>query len=202
MKNKFNYGTILFQKIPKLSMQALITLKHPIERGNGLAEFQAQFGDYYIAGYRLGGETGVLLSQSSEDRRTVDIVALEAKVEVLCFEKTYRRDKRWTESSASSDFQVCGYDTLDHVKYSSSPAYGPSTPEERERQTKAFSARARTLEERVMHTMRALGVVESDSVGFEVCEKLCRSGLVMELILLPVTTLREVMLWATDDDII
>lgn len=53
-------GTIEFQRQPRLTPEAIIEIKY----GDGYEGFCRRYGDYYLAGYRLGGDTGILLSAS------------------------------------------------------------------------------------------------------------------------------------------
>jgi hypothetical protein len=184
-------------------MSALVALKHPAETGRGLEEFQEQFGDYYVAGYRLGGESGMVLTQSTTASGSVEIKALEAKVKVLCFGATHHEE--WIKSSSSSTarFDIVAYDTLDHTMWPP-PLQEKSLPhpEQDELRAKQFGARVQGLTHRVTSAMRSLGLEESTLIGLEECHSLCESGLVMELILLPTRYLRQVMEWATNDNII
>jgi hypothetical protein len=65
--------------------KAIIALKHPSDNKTGLEEFYSTFGDYYIAGYRLGGEAGMLLTQETTATTSKEIKSLEVKVKVLCY---------------------------------------------------------------------------------------------------------------------
>jgi hypothetical protein len=50
----------MLSAIPKLTDQAIIVVKYQ----GGINTFEERYGDYYVAGYRLGGDTGVLFGTS------------------------------------------------------------------------------------------------------------------------------------------
>ena len=202
MRAKFHYGTVTFEQQPRLSSKGAIALKHPSISGDGLREFEEQFGDYYVAGYRLGGEAGMLLTESSSAVSSVEIKSIQAKVRFLCFSRTYRDQSRSTSSSSSFSADVIGYDTLAHAKFPPAGVKAAPSAEERESQAFKYGYRVQCLSQRVAATVDALDLAQDSLLTHEMCAALCRTGLVMELILLPVRYLREVMEWATDDNII
>ena len=55
-------GTIELEREPRLTKEAIIEIKY----GDGYQGFCERYGDYYLAGYRLGGDTGLMLSSSGE----------------------------------------------------------------------------------------------------------------------------------------
>jgi hypothetical protein len=57
-------GTIKFQRQPRLTKEAIIEIKY----GGGYEDLCERYGDYYLAGYRLGGDTGNLMSASGNLR--------------------------------------------------------------------------------------------------------------------------------------
>lgn len=72
-------GTIKFQREPRLTKEAIIEIKH----GGGCKGLCKKNGDYYPAGYRLGGDTGILLSASGHRREQIDKYGVTATVTVL-----------------------------------------------------------------------------------------------------------------------
>ncbi|KAI0129792.1 hypothetical protein BJ170DRAFT_617617 [Xylariales sp. AK1849] len=206
VRSKYLYGTVQFARPPPLSRTALIALKHPSDYNSGFEEFHSIFGDYYVAGYRLGGEAGMLLTHDTAVINSKEIKYLEAQVKVLCSSE-YHRENWITESSSWSDkLNVIGYDTLGYTKYppvaNASQSKGRPHPDEIQMQAVAFGQRVQGLESRVLEAIEAMEMKEEVPYTSDVCDRLCDAGLVMELILLPIKHLREVTKWAMDDNII
>jgi hypothetical protein len=65
-----------------------------IECGGGYSRFCEHYGDYYLAGYRIGGETGILISIISFSLRIDETYRVTATLEVLFFDtsKTWIKD--------------------------------------------------------------------------------------------------------------
>lgn len=61
---------------------------------------------------------------------------------------------------------------------------------------------AQNLGLRVQDAMKGFGLIPGDTTGLGSCDAICKSGVVMELYLTPVCTLRELMLWGKNDNCI
>lgn len=57
-----------------------------IKYGGGYPAFCHRYGDYYLAGYRIGGETGILISTSSFPSKKVETFEIKVTLEVLIFQ--------------------------------------------------------------------------------------------------------------------
>ncbi|KAI8633211.1 hypothetical protein F5Y19DRAFT_471477 [Xylariaceae sp. FL1651] len=102
-------GTIEFQRQPRLTKEAIIEIKY----GGGYEGLCERYGDYYLAGYRLGGDTGILMSASGHSREQIDKYGITATVEVLFISASKHWEKDFRAFSAGRQVRLLGYDTLD-----------------------------------------------------------------------------------------
>lgn len=163
--------------------------------------FQARYGDYYVAGYHLGADTALMLSEGATTSSTVERLSVKVQVTVLFYNNSHTEEKFFTEASENSTFQLSAFDTLSDLHVSET-RIGSGGLESLRKTAGGLSAMANQLGHRVSAKMDELNLQNSDSLEFEMCEKLCASGLVVQLTLLPLSTLREVILWSSSTDVI
>ncbi|KAI9841613.1 MAG: hypothetical protein M1837_000520 [Sclerophora amabilis] len=197
IRSTFRIGAVRLSDIPRLTDEALITIKY----GGGIRAFEQRYGDYFVAGYRLGGDTGVLVGSSGTSSFLTQEITLEAKVKALCYSKSWSTSKAWHESLASNSFSVMGYDTLGNVHLSERVSGGPEA-EKVGADAKMLMDKAQNLGLRVEDKLAEFGLPEDEPLEYAVYDRLTRAGLVAELLLLPVATLKQVMEWSTNDNII
>jgi|SRR5690606_736171 len=184
---------------PKLTKSALATIKHI----GGFQAFKERYGDYYVAGYRLGAESGMMLSEAAFSTKTAERLSLTVKVKILFIKVSKTWEQFFSQASANSVFTICGYDTLSHsnINYSAAAAI-PGDFADIRSIAGQYESYGQDLGSRVENTMLQLGVNAEAYLQFKNCEDLCNSGLVVEVLLRPVQTLREFQFWATNDNII
>ena len=188
-----------FARQPRLSAESIITLKYD----GGLPAFKARYGDYYVAGYRLGGDTALMISGSSAAKKELEKFSITVKVEVLFFEASTTHSEYRASATASSSLRMVGYDTLEHRTWKAADVEGKSAGAASFRaQAAEVMVRSQSLDIRVMEKLNELGFQDEEHLSKEDCDELTKSGLVAELVLLPVSTLREVIEWVIEDDII
>ena len=192
-------GSVTFARQPRLTTEAIITLKY----GGGLTSFHDHYGDYYVAGYKLGGDTGLMISGSNASKKELEKFGITVKLEVLFIEASTTHTNDFETLASSNASKLVGYDTLDHQCWKSSELEdrGSAALSLRE-QAKEIINRSQILDLRVSEKLDELEVRDSDHLSLEDCRKLTGSGLVAELVLLPVETLRQVIEWVIEDDII
>lgn len=194
----YRAGSVTFLRPPKLSVHALILLKYD----GGLAAFKQRYGDYYVAGYRIGGDAGVMLSQSSSRKTESESNSVSLKVEVLFADY----EENWSTSSYSeqSDIQVnvSGFSTLEKVFMREAARKGDPRLQEVLQKARGLHNRAQGLDDSIEKVLNGLKISHMDVLTVEQCEALCQSGAVVELLLVPVETLRELQYWITDTNII
>ncbi|KAG9960506.1 hypothetical protein KCU61_g6435, partial [Aureobasidium melanogenum] len=108
IRSSVRAGSVQLLRSPKLTTEAIIMLKH----GGGYSKFCERYGDYYLAGYRIGGETGIFFSATSFASRTDESYGVTATLEVLFFEASKTWTKDFHEFSSGQSVKLLGYDTL------------------------------------------------------------------------------------------
>lgn len=219
IRTSYRAGSITLRSRPALSTDALVVLKHQ----GGIPAFKYQYGDYYVAGYRLGGDAGVALSETATANRKVERLSVKVSVKVLFVKASKTHEKFFRSAGASSGFRVSGFDTLTQTLV---PAGSPvSVFSESKTVDKAgggiesameqLATRAKDMEKlciglprRVTHEINKLGLRENQIMtwqGLQECmdvEQGMGSHLVVEMILLPITSLRPVIEWSMSADVI
>lgn len=152
--------------------------------------FRGQFGDYYVAGIRLGADTSTFVSYSTASSSEDSRLALAGTVKLLFFSKDIRYDEASQSSSEAGTISLEGYDTLsgDRVSTRADDAAGTRRLIGRGRE---FVTMGKQLQVRVENKLDELGLKDSQLLSMERCTALCRAGLVVELILLPFAGLRD-----------
>ncbi|MCJ1249393.1 hypothetical protein MMC30_006616 [Trapelia coarctata] len=198
IRSSVRAGSVTFARQPRLSTEAIITVKYD----GGLPAFHARYGDYYLAGYKLGGDTGLMISGSNSSKKELERFGITVKVEVLFVEASTTHTKDFVTTQAGGSLKLVGYDTLDHRTWKSSEEGHGNVASKLRYQAAEVITAAQALDMRVAEKLDELGIQDGDHLNAEDCNKLTESGLVVELVLLPVGTLREVIEWVIEDDII
>lgn len=188
----YRAGTVLLACPPKLTTEAIITLKY----NGGLPAFKARYGDYYLAGFNLGADAGVLVSRATCSSALSERLSVTVAVQALFWSYSETEETVSTTSSKKEERRINGYYTLDGVYVDSGKKEG---------EVKGLMEGMEKLGDKVKGRLEKVlgGDWEDERVlTGEVCERLCEEGLVVELILMPVKTLREVMMWVLNDDVI
>lgn len=221
-------GTIEFQRQPRLTKEAIIRIKY----GGGYEGLCERYGDYYLAGYRLGGDTGILMSASGHSKERIDKYGITATVEVLFISASKHWEKEFRSFSAGRQVRLLGYDTLDAKTWNRFRAAGddvkemeawakmvpPKKAEDTEEDplrgeenagedslraaTDAIMIRSESALEWVYEVLDKHGYRNGESLTFVQCEELLAEGVVVELLLEPMKRLRDVIQWRAEKDII
>ena len=198
MHTIYRSGTIFLEKAPSITAKA----KEIIKYEGGIEALQERFGDYYVGGFALGGDTVAMASALSEDSSFYRKLKILLQVQFL-FITFYNTVADESEASSFTDHQesLTGYDSLSN-KFVLARARNERMPEEALAEAKDLARLAHNLGSRVDKKMVEAGLLENEPLTEEVCERLFQSGLVVELILLPVAQLRDVLVWRTNTDTI
>ena len=161
-----------------------------------------RFGDYYVGGYALGGDTGALASAASADSQFYKRLKIVLKIQIL-FIKIYATLADETQSfhSALQSETFNGFDSLSNTYVSASAKQG-SRPEDALAAAGKLANLAQTLNDRVSEKIVQTGLYENEQLSDETCERVFKSGLVAEILLFPVAQLRDVLVWRNNTDII
>jgi hypothetical protein len=188
LKSTWRSGTVFFDQAPSLSAEAIGVLT-----SKGLEGFQKKYGDYYVAGYQLGADTAVMISTSECDRTKAERVAVKVEAQVAFWSAEHVENKFFRYATKSAMVNLSGFDTLSNSRWKDSTL---GTDLDGIRATAAYIANlAQDLPSRVDEKLRDIGL-DSDSVVTQGdCLNMCRSGIVVEIVLLPISRLRQVQLY-------
>lgn len=189
-------ATVQLDRNPRLSHEAMAMLKY----GGGYEAFVDKYGDYFVWGYRLGGDTGLMVSSSSFTNKKVESYGIKATVEVLFVEV----EKTWTKDfhsfEAGKSMRLLGYDTLSDQNWNITTA--ESGIEALSGQAEEVILESQNILERVLKVLEAQGMADGDELSHEQCEFLTGNGIAVELVLLPMSSMRDVARWTTEHDVI
>jgi hypothetical protein len=195
-----------------LNKEAIIEIKY----GGGYEALCEKYGDYYLSGYRLGGDTGILMSAAGHTREQTDSYGITATVTVLMISGSKHWEKDFKSFVAGRRTQLLGYDTIDGKTWKRSSAagidkaemqawggYDPNVGNDSLRaDADAILTRSENTLERILHILKKHGYSNGASLTFSQCEELVTEGIVVELLLEPLWRLRDVVQWRLEDNII
>ncbi|RFN44899.1 hypothetical protein FIE12Z_10880 [Fusarium flagelliforme] len=181
---------------PRLTDKAITVIKF----GGGIPSLEARYGDYYVAGYRLGGDTAMLMSSSSYNTKEKEVFGVTVSVEVLFFESSTHWEKDFNLFASGTSLKLQGYDTLSAQNWNESSS-GDSGATLFER-SKVIANNTQNLGERLSAILDRMKLQSGAELTMEQCDNLTRSGIVVELVLMPIRTTRHVLEWAVQDNII
>ncbi|KAJ9115759.1 hypothetical protein QFC24_006942 [Naganishia onofrii] len=189
VRSSYRLGSIRMDRIPAFSNRALITLKYE----GGLAAFEEKYGDYYVCGCILGADNAILASASMQSKAQSDVLNITAKVESIFGDASWSKDTRSSSSSFSMGLTVSGYDTLNQENHNFSVT---SQSMELQRAAKDLMSKGQNLPGRTKERAAQLGLTdgmreEMFSLTRETYKRIVEGGLVLELLLMPVASLRE-----------
>ncbi len=156
--------------------------------------FWQRYGDFYICGFVLGADAGACMSASTESRSSQESLEITVQVKTFFFEASATHAESKTERSASSSFAFSGYSTLDGGQPCAlALASGSSAHDQRILQlgATAYLDKIKGLPQQVRKVMQEAGLVDGGSLALADCTRLCRSGLVAELLLAPFARLNQ-----------
>jgi hypothetical protein len=205
-------GCIDLEAEPWLVNDAIFELRH----GDGFEGFCKRYGDYYLAGYRLGADTGMLLSSSASSHKKVDNFSITAKAKVLGIGPSITWEKSFQQFREDRLIKLLGYDTLEGRNWKNADSGGDADREldnwlqgkprfdagTLKADAEAIIQRSESLIERVNGVLEIHKVKNGGFLTFKQCEALCEAGVVVELLLLPMARLRDVLKWQYHDDIV
>ena len=166
-----------------------------LQSGRGAEErFRKRYGDFYVCGFVLGADAGACMSASTEARSSQESLEITVKIKTLFFEASATHTERKSEQSASSSIAFSGYSTLDGAPPCAlALAGGLSAGDQRVLQLRAteYLDKVKGLPQQVRKVMQEVGLVDGGGLALADCTRLCRSGLVAELLLAPFARLNQ-----------
>ena len=143
-----------------------------------------------------------MLSGSNTAKKEIEKFGITVKVEVLFLEASTTHTKEFEIATAQSSLRLLGYDTLDHKNWNTSMRDHGAAASDLKAQASQITLCSQALDRRVAEKLDSMGICDGDNLDVGDCNKLIQSGLVAELILLPVSGLRQVVEWIMEDNII
>ncbi|KAI1193121.1 hypothetical protein F5X97DRAFT_52320 [Nemania serpens] len=184
----FRCGKVTLAHFPGLSKDAIDILSTST---NPVRAFGDKFGDYFVGGYILGGANSTLAwgegsTQGSSER--LDI-SFEVHLLFLSYSDTISRHSADFSSAAAAT--LAAFDSLEgfqtHIEAREYESYRSAIQSSHDNRQ-----RGAALQERVRAKLNALNLGSTGAqLPWEKCDELCKSGLVLELLLLPWAGLRE-----------
>ncbi|KAK1749597.1 hypothetical protein QBC47DRAFT_418823 [Echria macrotheca] len=163
---------------------------------NGLKRFHEAYGDFYLSEVSLGGDSGVCLTVSSLSHDDSEDKYIIGEVKVL----VWSEDEVIANDHSSHHLQgrkanLVAHDTLDDNFLSRTwpdGLVGDALTEVRG-QVQSYSAKAEKLDVRVDERIaRLVWDLEDNEVRWDVCRRLWQEHLVVEMVFVPFSTLREI----------
>lgn len=118
-------------------------------------------------------------------------------------------EKDFRTFSAGRQVRLLGYDTLSDKTWKRVSAAGDDVKEMRvedadtlRADTDAIMMRSENLQERIREVLERHGYRNGESLTFVQCEELLAEGIVIELLLEPMSRLRDVVRWRMETNII
>lgn len=174
-------------KDPVLSDEAVNLL---VEKG--IPGFRAAYGDYYVAGFNLGADSGVCISFSQNDRSESESYSITVTVKFLFFSASHTWSHEETETMQKIQITVNGFDTLAGKKTDVS-SEGPGGLVSLRAEAAALVARNRSIAADVEERLRGLGLgLEGRVITGRDLDRIRAVGLVVEVILFPYMGLSQV----------
>ncbi|KAL7807168.1 hypothetical protein V8C44DRAFT_337873 [Trichoderma aethiopicum] len=186
----YRAGTVAFVRPPKLSADAFDVLC-----GKGINGFHATYGDFYVGGYRIGGDASVLFSTDASSRSETETQRVKIDVESWFGDYHEQSATTSTTTERSMVVHVSAYSTIEQALISEAVQMGTPEFQVVVDKGRGIYQRARRLDDSVTKVLRETGVSKGRLVTREQCAQLCGRAVVIELLLVPVECLRQVRYW-------
>ena len=171
-----------------------------LKYGGGYDAFCQRYGDYFVAGFRLRGDTGFLLSTSKFSRRTVETYKVTATVTVLFLEGSESWSKDLRDYSSGKALSLLGYDTLSQKNWNVTTTKADFWAFQEQKDQVLYDSE--DILYRAQEALDKRGLRDGQFLTGDECRGLFECGLVIELMLLPMSSLRDVARWRSNNNII
>ncbi len=186
-------GRVILEQTPQFAPETIRILEGP----KGLARFRDLFGDYYVCGYELGADAGACLSASARDSSKEQTLTVTVTVKVLWTSASASHTERSSSAEASSSMTFSGYNSLGNESESRSCESLSRVEQDQLGQVagkwlKSIGA----LEDATRKKVKELSVYDGQRLPLSACAPICRSGLVVRLLMAPFSHLNELVKYA------
>jgi hypothetical protein len=172
-------GHLKFAEEPLLSGEAQKLLAK-----EGVAAFEAAYGDYYVAGLTLGADCGICICFAQHDRSETEAWSFTVTVRFLFMSASHT----WSEEKASNLADVrmttLGYDSLTG-KNLNMATQGQAGVQQLRAAAAELSAASESIGEELEARMRRLGLKDQRKMGISDLEGLHAAQVVVGLLLRP-----------------
>lgn len=185
-------GCIEFEEPPEFSRAA----REAVRQGRNSTDdpFKTKYGDYYVAGLRIGAANGTELSaaSSSDFSSESKSYSVTVKVKVLCWTATTTKSDSSSQSSlkASGTIKFNGYDTLS-TSHTDASGKDYSSHQLIIGRANGNLEKGKLLQGRLQEAARKFALVDGAVVSQSQVEEILTSGMVIEIQLLPYAKLRD-----------
>ncbi|KAF2738960.1 hypothetical protein EJ04DRAFT_519904 [Polyplosphaeria fusca] len=187
LRAEYRSGYVVFADIPSFSAEATNILRaepSPIEA------FRTKYGDYYVGAYAIGGANGNLVTGAAATSSESKNLSVEYSVKVLWMEKSRTIEDHERRSTAAGYASLIAYDSLEEWKGdlhgSDFDSYANIMRASEENQRRSLA-----LAQRVTERTERLGLKMGHEVPWNTCDAIFEAGLVVEILLLPFSALRD-----------
>lgn len=176
----------------KLAVEPLLSAEaDSLLTKEGIAAFEAAYGDYYVAGFTLGADCGLCISFSQHDRTETESWSITVTVRFLFMSASHT----WSDARASTlkDVQMAalGYDSLAGKNINLSTR-GEAGIQQLRTSAAELMTRSETIGEEVEARMQKLGLGDTSGIGVSDLQRAQASQLVVGVLLCPYTGLMQV----------
>lgn len=185
---------MIVDETPPLSEEAIILL----QMRDGKERFRKRYGDFYISGFALGADAGACMSAATSSKRTKTKKEVTVKVKALFWSKSKTFTKTDESTSIEASISLSGYSTLDlePAQMQTGPQTSPQEMLTLNKIADGYMTRVRELQVTVRDLMEDIGLKHGARLPLGDCVKLCKSGLVAELLLEPYARLSDYVAYA------
>jgi hypothetical protein len=183
-------GRVLLTDTPSFTPKALALLRSP--DGDGESRFREQYGDFFVAGYVLGGDAGACLSLDEYSRNEAERTEITVTVKVLFSEASDSKKEEKVHVKSSAAMAFAGYNSFTGESQALNFA---STQEREHKQLQAAAAKfigqVAWLEREVRKRLNGLGVKDGAKMPLSEGLTLCQTGVVVQLLMFPFARLQQ-----------
>ena len=142
----------------------------------------------------------MLISGSSFRTKKVEQFGIKVTLEVLMLPISKEWKKNFYDFSTGRSLKLLGYDTLDGVNWrSTTEGNGVDTIRD---QTLTLVERSQCILDRVNMALERLQLGDGQDLTGAQCDALVQAGVVVELVLLPMASIRDVARWRNESNVI
>jgi hypothetical protein len=168
---------------PNLCHEAQRILRCPAElKGIAMNRFKRRFGDYYVAGLRLGGDSSVFVSVDEAAKSSAETFKAKVSVRVLFWSASIEHSHEERAASESLSFQFAAFDSLTQTH----ETLDNGAPFQQVRGlVKRYTELGGSLNQRITDLRGELRLEKDKILKPSDITAVCESGLVVEIILQP-----------------